>query len=366
MSKTNSSNIISVIIVLILIGVVYLLVKRNDKKAEGTFEFSLEQPYKGVVESKKKIRGQISVAQKVNIKPQISGVVDQLFVKMGDDVQKDQPIAKIKVIPSPDELKEAQKNLETAEISFLLDKKTYEKNLILYSTGGVSQSKIDEVKANMDISELTYNAAITKLDLLLKSIMKGTENRDYTIVRSTSAGMVLDVPILVGASVAQQNSTRDGTTIVTIADLDSLVFESKINESFINKVYVGMPISLIISSMGKLKLSASIIEISPQSKNESGINKFEFVAKVVQNKNKLSYSGLTADANILFDKTDSVLCINEKYLQFDENEPFVEIWVNGESKVQNVTLGLSDGINVEVKSGLKKHHRLLLPSWRDE
>lgn len=358
-------NPISIGIFLLLIAVVALIFFRNKERSTAIPETTLETPYIEVIKNTKKIKGTIIAKHMIDIKPQVSGIIDKIYVTVGKQIQKNQPIAKIRVVPSPDEIEDAQKGLETSQIQFQLDKRLYDKNLSVLKTGGVSQSKVDEIKAKMQISKLNYESSIKKVEMLLKSNVRGAGNKDFTIVRSTLKGTILEIPLQEGSSASKRTSTYDGTTIASVADMNLHVFESKINEYNISKIHLGMKLQLFISSIDSIKLTAIISEISPISTNENGINKFRFLASLnSQSDYYLPYSGITATSDILLDKTDSVLCIKEKYLQFENNKPYVEIQNNEETVKHDVETGLSDGINIEITKGLKLDDKLVLPNWK--
>ena len=364
--KIKGSNIISICIFLLLMAVIGFIFFRNKERGINNPKIVLETPFIGSIENSKEIRGTIVAAHIVDMKSHVSGIIDTVYVKMGEQIKNNQPIAKIRVIPSPDEIADAQKSLETSDIQYHLDKRLYDKNLELYKKGGTTQTKIEEVKAKMDITRLNYEASVNKLDMLLKSNVRGLGNEDFTIVRSTLKGTVLKIPFQEGSSVSKRTSTSDGTTIASVANMNSLIFESEINEFDIAKIYIGMKLPLSVSSMDSLKVTGIISEISPQSKKEQGINQFRFLAVFSQGDYNLHYSGVTATADILLNKTDSVLCIKEKYLQFEKDKPYVEILRNEETIKCYVETGLSDGINVEIKKGLTLNNKLVLPDWGEK
>lgn len=363
MNQKQSTRLVSVILTILLIGLVFFIIKRNQNKIDETEVNNLEKPFRDVIEIKKQVRGKVVPSQINHLKCQTSGVIEQLYITAGEQINSGQLIAKIKVTPSPDELKEAQRNVQISEVNYLLDKKLYEKNKSLLQSGGVSEAKVDEIKAQMEISQLKYNAELYRLNTLIK----GENNEDYTeLVYSDYAGMVLEVSVKIGNSVNKRSINNDGTTLAKVAKLDSLVFEGKINESDVNNLQHLSSIILSLDSYKETKFEASISEISPISINENGINKFKFKANFISNEASFNFTGISAKADILFERTDSVLCVKEKYLQYDNEQVFVEVQKNGNNFRKNITLGLSDGEKVEVKTGLKNYHLLLLPNWDEE
>ena len=364
---TRKKNIITSLgFLLILIAIIAFIFVRNKERGSTVTKSALETPFRGVIKNTKKIKGAIIPSHVVEIKPQVSGIIEKIYVKVGDKIRYNQPIAKIKVIPSPDEIEDAQKNLETNQIHYELDKKLYDKNLALLEKGGVPQSKLDEVKAKMRISRLNYEASIRKLEMLLESNVRGEGNEDFTVVRSALKGTVLEIPLQEGSSVSKRTSVNDGTSIASVANMNSHIFESKINETDITKIHVGMKLQLSISSLDSFEVAATISEISPLLKNENGINKFSFKASVAQSEYNLPYSGITATADIFLNKTDSVLCIKEKFLQFENEKPYVEIWRNEETVKCDIVTGLSDGVNIEISTGLQLDDKLVVPNWNEK
>ena len=366
MNNKRINSIISIILVAILVSVVFIIIKRNDKKINDTSINSLEKPTIDIIEIRKKVRGKVVPAELNNVKSQISGVVEQLNVKLGDQILKGQVIARIKVVPSPDEISEAERNVQMEELNYQLDKKLYEKNKGLYQSGGTSLSKVEEIKAQMEISKLKYDAEFSRLNALLKSNYSPNNDRDISIVYSNYSGTVLEIPVTIGESITKRTSNTEGTTIAKIANMDSLKFEGKINENDIKALKSQMKIHLIINALNNECVDAYINEISPVATNENGINKFKFNASLMPGDLKVAYSGISATADILFEKTDSVLCIKEKYLQYEDEKIFVEINKNGDIVRKDLTIGLSDGEKIEIVSGLKMYHSLVLPNWDEE
>lgn len=361
--QMDRKNVISTSLLVLVAAVIVFLFFRN-KENSTIQKMDLEKPFISVVRNTKKIRGAIVAAHIVDIKPQLSGLLDKIYVTVGERVQKNHPIAKIRVVPSLDEIASAQKEFKINRIQYELDKKMLDDHSGVYDLGGISKTKLKEIEANMKISKLNYESSMKKLEMLLNSTVRGADNEDFTIVHSTLRGVVLEIPFQQGARVVKSTSNTNGSSIASIANMDSLVFKSKINESDIAKIHVGMKLPLLISSMDSIKVAAVISEISPQSINENGVNKFRFLARLNARDCSLAYSGITATADIVFAETDSVLCIKEKYLQFDNGKPYVEVWCDEERVIKKVETGLSDGFNIEIKNGLTLHENLLLPDWR--
>ncbi len=365
MSKSKL-NILSILIPLLLIFVVAFIVFRHKNSNAKLPLAVVETPFMGLVQNTKQIRGKIVARQTIALKPQVSGIIDKIYVKVGDKVSKEQAVAKIKVMPSPDEIEDAQKHLKTNEIQYELDKRLYEENCRVHQLGGVPASKLKEFEAGMNISKLNYDASVRKLQMLLENSVIGKNNEDFTIVRSTISGTVMHIPFETGSSVSKRTSSSDGTTIAQVANLNKLVFEGKINEADIGKINVGMKLELSISSMDSFSVKAIISEISPQSQNEGGINKFAFSAAFNPQDYALPYSGISAKANILIAQTDSAICIEERYLQFENDKPYVELWDAHNIVKKEVKTGLSDGVNVEIQAGLTLDDQLVLPNWTEQ
>ena len=347
-----------VLIVAIFGGTIYFLYTKSKKQPE---LFENKTPFVSNVIKKTVATGSVVPRQEIEIKPQISGIIDELYVEAGDFVKKEQVIARIKIIPDMVTLNSAESRLNRARISYEDAKIDYDRQQKLFDTQVISYSDYMKSKVAYDSANEELSAAENNLELVKNGVLKKAETATNTLVRSTINGMVLDVPIKVGNSVIQSNTFNDGTTIATVADMQDMIFEGKVDETEVGKIRIGMPIELEIGAIEKDKFAAILEYISPKGEEENGAIQFEIKADVNLKDDQFIRAGYSANANIVLDRKDSVMVIPEGVLKFENDSSYVEVLTNETENIyekRKVKTGLSDGINIEIVEGLGKDDKI--------
>jgi HlyD family secretion protein len=338
-------------------GTLFFLYNKSKKKPD---VFETKNPFVSNVFKKTVATGSVVPRFEIDIKPQVSGIIDELFVEAGDRVEKDQVVARIKIIPDMVNLNSAETRLNRAKINYDDAQNDYERQQGLFDKNVISFEEFKNAKVAYDSAKEELTAAENNLELIKNGVMKSAQTTTNTLVRSTITGMVLDVPVKVGNSVIQSNTFNDGTTIATVANMNDMIFEGKVDETEVGKINVGMPIELEIGAIEKEKFIAELEYISPKGKEENGAIQFEIKASVQLMQGQFIRAGYSANASIVLDKRDSVLVIPEGLLRFENDSSFVEIQTDIEQKFrkQHVQTGLSDGINIEITSGLNQETKI--------
>lgn len=339
-------------------GTLFFLYSKSKKQPE---LFETKTPFVTNVIKKTVATGSVVPRREIAIKPQISGIIDELFVEAGDFVKKDQVIARIKIIPDMLSLNSAESRLNRARINFEDAKIDYDRQQKLFDTQVISYTDYTKSKVGYDSAKEELSAAENNLELVKNGVLKKAETASNTLVRSTINGMVLDVPIKVGNSVIQSNTFNDGTTIATVADMQDMIFQGKVDETEVGKIKVGMPIELEIGAIEKDKFAATLTYIAPKGKEENGAIQFEIKADVNLKADQFIRAGYSANANIVLDRKDSVMVIPEGMLKFEHDSAYVEVLTNELEHLYEkrpVKTGLSDGINIEILSGLTKDDKV--------
>ncbi len=342
-----------VILVGIFGGTIYFLYTKSKKAPE---VFATKNPFVTNVIRKTVATGSVVPRREIDIVPQVSGIIDQLYIVAGDFVKKDQVIAKIKIIPDMVNLNNAENRMNRAKLSYDDAKIDYDRQKKLYDDKVVSYDEYKTSKVAFDAAREEMTAADNNLDLIKNGVTKSAQTATNTLVRSTVNGMVLDVPIKEGNSVIQSNTFNNGTTICTVADMKDMIFKGKVDETEVGKIKEGMPIELEIGAIEKDKFGAILEYIAPKGKEENGAIQFEIKANVVLKENQFIRAGYSANANIVLEKKDSVLVIPEGLLKFEKDSSYVEIETAKPQEFEKrmVKTGISDGINIEIKKGLTK------------
>jgi len=350
---------ISLIVILIAIfaGTLVFLYNKSKKKPE---VFETKNPFISNVVMKTVATGSVVPRQETEIKPQVSGIIDEIYIEAGDMVTKDQVIARIKIIPDMVNLNAAETRTNRAKINFEDAKIDYDRQQKLFDKNVISYEEFKRAKVAFDSAREELTAAENNLELIKNGVTKKAQTATNTLVRSTINGMVLDVPVKEGFSVIQANTFNAGTTIASIANMQDMIFQGKVDETEVGKIKVGMPIELEIGAIDKEKFEAALEYISPKGKEENGAIQFEIKANVMLKEGQFIRAGYSANANIVLDRKDSVLVIPEGLLKFENDSSFVEVQTATEQTFEKryVKTGLSDGINIEITQGLTKDDKV--------
>ena len=299
------------------------------------------------------VTGKIQPRDEVNIKPQISGIISELYKEAGQMVKKDEIIAKVKVIPDMGALSSAQSRVRLAEVNLNQAKTNYNREKALYDKELVSADEYEKVLQVYNQAKEELAGAKEALEIIRDGVSSANASGSSTLVRSTISGLILDVPVKVGNSVTQSNTFNDGTTIATVADMDDLIFDGNIDETEVGRLSTGMPVKISVGALQDLSFDAVLEYISPKATVNNGANQFEIKASVKIPSDVTIRSGYSANAEIVLDKADGVVTLPESAIQFEGEKTYVMIKEADEYVRRDVETGLSDGINIEVKDGIK-------------
>ncbi|MBQ6064872.1 MAG: efflux RND transporter periplasmic adaptor subunit [Prevotella sp.] len=345
--------IIALLVALVFIGTFVFLWRKSQPQPVAYEEFT---PKVMDISKTTVVTGKIEPRNEVNVKPQISGIITQLYKEAGDRVQAGEVIAKVKVIPDMQQLSSAEARVRLANVNANQSKTDYEREKTLFDKGYVSADEFDKIKLAYSQAKEELAAANDNLQVVRDGVSKSNANASSTLVRSTVSGLVLDVPVKVGNSVILSNTFNDGTTIASVANMNDLIFRGNIDETEVGRLVTGMPMQITIGALQDLSFEASLEYVSPKAVESNGANQFEIKAAVHVGATAHVRSGYSANAEIELASAKHVLAIPESAIEFSGNETFVYVIKGaGENKSyerRKVTTGLSDGLNIEVKSGI--------------
>ena len=306
--------------------------------------------------------GSVNPRKEIDITPKVSGIIEELYVEPGQMVKQGDVIAKIKIIPNMVSLNNAESRLNRAKISLENAKRRFERRKELFNDGVIAAVEYETYELEYENAQEELSSAQNNLALIQEGQTKESGKVTNTLVRSTIEGMVLAVPVEEGNSVIESNTFNAGTTIATVADMTEMVFEGKIDETEVGKISEGMPLILQIGAIEDLRFEAILEHISPKGVEENGAIQFEIKADVVLKADQFIRAGYSANADIVLSKVDSVLAVPESVVQFEGDTAFVEIEISPQVfEKRTVELGLSDGINIEVISGISEEDKIKVP-----
>nr|WP_315147532.1 efflux RND transporter periplasmic adaptor subunit [uncultured Flavobacterium sp.] len=351
------------ITVLILIAIVFFgaLYYLYDKYQESPIVFETDKVEVKTIIKSTLATGNIVPDEEVLIKPNISGIIEAVYIKAGESVKAGDMIAKIKVVANVSNLSNTQNQVQTAKINLENQEKLYQRQKTLFDKGVISANDFDAAQVAYKQAKQNYSASKQDYDIAKTGTTSGLGSYANTTIRSTVNGMVLDVPVKVGNQVIESNNFNEGTTIASVADIGRMIFVGKVDESEVGKIKLNMPIEITVGAIENKKFEAVLTYIAPKGKTENGAIQFEIKATLTNRDNTFIRAGLSANASIILEKADKAQALKESLIQFDKKtqKPFVEIEI-GKQKFQrkDVVLGVSDGIYVQVKSGIKSTDKI--------
>lgn len=303
------------------------------------------------------VTGKIEPRDEVNIKPQISGIVTELYKQAGETVRKDEVIARVKVIPDMSSLSSAENRVRLARIALTQARTDFDRMKALVDEQVVSQEDYEKAQVALRQAEAEEASARDALNIVRDGASLSNADMSTTLIRSTIDGLVLDVPVKVGNSVILSNSFNDGTTIATVADMKNLIFKGSVDETEVGRISEGMPVSITVGAIQGLKLDATIEYISPKGVEQNGANRFDIKAAITLPDSLALRSGYGANAQIVLQRAKGVVCVPESALEFAGDSTYVYVLTDSVPKQAfkrtRVITGLSDGINMEIKGGLR-------------
>lgn len=347
---------IMVVIALLFLGTFVFLYQKSQPK---DVEYNLSKVVKSDIVQTTVATGKIEPRDEVQIKPQISGIISEVYKEAGENVKKGEVIAKVKVIPELGQLNSAESRVRLAEMNGRQAEIDLERIEKLYDKKLVSTEEYEKTLLTTKQAREEIQAAKDNLEIIKEGITKNSASFSSTLIRSTIDGLILDVPIKVGNSVIMSNTFNDGTTIATVADMSDLIFRGNVDETEVGKIAVGIPVKITLGALQDMVFSATLEYISPKSVENNGANQFEIKAAITVPDSVTIRSGYSANAEMELQRANNVLSIPESALEFKGDSTFVFLLTDSVSgqkfERKTVTTGVSDGINVEVKSGLKEN-----------
>ena len=350
--KKVTSKIILAIVALLVIGTFVFLYKNSKKKP---VEYEDLTAFITDIRRTAVVNGQITPRNEVNIKPQINGIIAELYKEAGQEVQENEVIAKLKVIPEMSSLSSAQSRVRLAELNLEQEQTNFNREKQLYDQHLVSAEEYDKARQSLDQAKEERSAAQDALEVIRDGVSKSNAKSSSTLVRSTITGLILDVPVKVGNSVIQANTMNDGTTVATIANMSDLIFDGNIDEVEVGNLREGMEITIRIGALQNYSFDAVLEYISPKAVEKNGAKQFEIKAAVkVPDDGTMIRSGYSANAEVALDEALQVVALPESAIEFDGDKTYVYV-KNGESyDKKEVEVGLGDGVNIEIKSGIEE------------
>jgi HlyD family secretion protein len=352
--------LVAATIVVVFGGTLWFLWAKSRPKPVG---IQTERPVIADIVKKVVASGTIEPRQEIEVKPRISGILRKLTVEPGQRVKKGQVIGEVQVVPDVVNLNEAELRLRSTGLAVERTKRELDRAEKLGTQGVATATELDKLRADHELAVEEEKAARLRVQLVREGAAGKVKGSTVsTMIESTVDGMVLTTPVKEGSTVIQPNNFNPGTTVAVVADMADMIFRGRVDESEVGKLRTGMPVEIVVGALEDTKFVGKLEHIAPKSQVKDGTTEFEIEAAFRPPESVTVRAGYSANANIVLDKRERVLAINESLLTFDKERRFVEIEVAPlRFERREVRLGLSDGVRVEVLSGIDKSAVLKRP-----
>lgn len=351
-------------ILFIVVGFLFILtfVFLYKKSKPKIVRYQVVQPVRKDIERTTVATGAVEPRDEILIKPQISGIIEEVYKEAGQMIRKDEVIARVKVIPELGQLNSAESRLRTTKINLEQAEKDFKRNQTLYEKGLISKEEYEKACVQIETTREEYQLAIDSHEIVRDGVIQRKADISNTLIRSTIDGLILDVPVKKGNSVILTNNFNEGTTIATVANMDDLIFRGSVDETEVGKIYEGMEVKLTIGALQNVMFNATLEYISPKAQSSNGANLFEIKAAVERPDSVFVRSGYSANATIVLEAVKDVISIPESVLDMQGDSTFVwkETVAGDDQKFERypVLIGLSNGVDVEVKEGVSLEDKL--------
>jgi len=351
------------LIALLVFGALWaalFFIKSNSKSA---ITYETQQPFISSIEKKTVATGKVIPEDEVEIKPQITGIIEKIFLEEGAKVKAGDLIAKIKIVPNEQSLNSARGRVRNAELALNNAKVEFDRNKTLFDKGVIASQDFNSLQLRYEQAKQELANSRADYQIIRKGSAGGSSSAN-TNIRATVAGTVLQIPVEEGDQVIQANNFNAGTTIAFIADLGKMIFEGKVDEGEVGKLKLGTPLKISLGALEGEELNANLKFIAPKGVEETGAVQFKIEGDVEVKDDIFIRAGYSANASIVLEKKDSILVIPEALLQFDKdtNKPYVELAVGSEDdqkfERKDIEVGISDGVNIEIVSGLTEEDKV--------
>ena len=350
MSK-RAKIILAIVAILFIVALVWF----GKKNKTSIVLYETETPFITTIVKKTVATGKVIPLEEVEIKPQISGIIDKIYLEEGAIVKAGDLIATVRVVPNVASLNSASGRVKNAALSFNNSKNTYNRTKGLFDKGVASRQDFETAELSFNNAKVNLENAQSDLEIIQKGSTAGNGSTANTNIRATASGMIVEIPVKKGYQVIQSNNFNAGTTIATIADMTKMIFEGQVDESEVGKLVNGTEIEISLGAIDGKKFPAKLTFIAPKGTDSGGAVQFKIKADVTLDKDNFIRAGYSANADIVLEKKVDVLAIKEALLKFDKKteKPYVEVEVSeGKFEKRELELGTSDGENVEVLLGV--------------
>ena len=354
-------NQVKYIVIILLVGsLLYVLNYFRQANSASIVDYQTEEPFYTSIKKEVVATGKLNPEDEIELKPQVSGIIDKIFVEEGDIVMRGDLIANIRVVPNEQALLSANSRINSAKLSYNNAKKLFDRSKKLYEKGVISKQDFENSQLSMEQNQESLMQAENDFKIIKQGTLTGGSTAN-TNVLSQISGTILEIPIREGSPITETSTFSPGTTIATVADMTKMIFEGQVDETEVSKLAEGSDIKVILGALEKEEFKAKLTFVAPKGIELGGAVQFKIKADVSIPQSVNVRAGYSANAIMSIGQKENILCINESLLQFNRitDKPFVEILKeDGTFVSRDVEVGISDGINVEILKGVKEEDKI--------
>jgi len=342
-----------------LVALLFVLKYFNDANSESIIDYDTQTPFYTSLNTNVVATGKLNPEDEIELKPQVTGIVDMIYVEEGDMIQKGDLIAKIRVVPNEQSLVSANSRINSSKLSFDNSKRLFDRSKELFSKGVISKQDFENAELSLNQARESLTQAENDFKIIKQGSLSGGGSANTNIIAQIS-GTILEIPVREGNQVIESNNFNAGTTIATVADMSIMIFEGQVDEAEVGKLEEGKDIKVVLGALGEEEFPSKLTFVAPKGIEANGAVQFKIKASVEIPTSKVR-AGYSANAIIEIENTENSLCIKESLIQFNRftEKPFVEILNDdGVFVKKDITIGISDGISVEVLEGIKEDDKI--------
>jgi HlyD family secretion protein len=333
---------------------------RNNKDEGGNKQVAVET---GSITEKAIAVGQIQPRQKFSVKSKISGIVKTVRVEVGDTVGVGDPLFEIVPDPTPQELTEVDRTLDSAKASFERARAEYERSQELSRSGVLPASDLDSKREAFELAKVALARAEQSRQLTRKGHVESATGRMDSIIRAPAAGTVLSRAVNPGDPVVPLTSFQPGTELASVADMRDLIFKGTVDEIDVGKLRIGLIARIKVGALPTDVVTGKVARIAPQAQQKEGATLFD-VEIELDPTDKVLRAGYSANADLIIREKKDVLVLPERVVTFEDGGKKASVELPGatekeEPKKTEIKVGISDGLNVEIVAGLKKGDKVV-------
>ena len=342
-----------------IVALIFVLMYFKDANSKSIIEYETQIPYYTSLNTNVVATGKLNPEDEIELKPQVTGIVDMIYVEEGDMIEKGDLIAKIRVVPNEQSLTSAKSRINSSKLSYENSKRLFERSQELFNKGVISKQDYENSELSLNQANESYIEAQNVFKIIKQGSLSGGGLANTNIVAQIS-GTILEIPVREGNQVIESNNFNAGTTIATVADMSIMIFEGQVDEAEVGKLEEGKDIKVVLGALGEEEFPSKLTFVAPKGIEANGAVQFKIKANVEIPTSKVR-AGYSANAIIEIENTENSLCIKESLIQFNRftEKPFVEI-LNDEGLFikKDITIGISDGISVEVLEGIEEDDKI--------